>query len=267
MRFYRNMLEQPRGTGMTAVANVREVEKLIREKLINPVIDKLLRGQLLLKDSFGRSDQERKQAKGDGGQLLPIEGNIKKFMEKSENLPTDPANVRAFKSTIQQDAGSVPAEMRQKAEAELTPGEKLLWVGVPEGSTAGRGLLGAMIGSAKRKEPEYTLYAITNRRVLLFAAKLNKVGDSMSLGGGKPYGPFSYYPAEILDAGTEDDKRFPQGGSIIFKQVKVEITQRDKNGRTSTSYENHFFGILRVRNMKAVSRLLFETLIRPCRQK
>jgi hypothetical protein len=265
--FRRNLYDQPTGGGFTALAEILKIEKLIRDQLIHPIMDKLLRGELSLKDGFGRSEEERKQAKGqaqDEGEMLPVDGNIKDLMEK-DNFAADPNNVKALRSTIQDDLGQIDEEMREKVDGELTQGEKLLWAGKPEGSTQGRGMLGAMIGSAIRKEPSYQLYAITNRRVLLFATKSTSVGNTISLGGTKPQGPITYYPPSLLGAGLEEDKRIPKGGSIIFKSVKVTITSRDKNGRTTTRVENHFFGILRVRNLKAVARLLFDTLIHPCR--
>jgi hypothetical protein len=262
----RNVFDQPVGGRLTALGNVRDAEKLIREKLLHPIFEKLLRGELSLKDGFGRSEKERKQAKGeDEGEMLPVDGNIKDLMEK-DNFAADPSNVKAYRSAIQEDLGQIAEELREKVDGELTAGEELLWVGEPEGSTKGRGMLGAMIGAATRKEPSYYLYAITNRRVLLFATKSTSVGNTVTLGAAKPQGPITYYPPSLLQAGLEDDKRIPKGGSIIFKSVKVKITTTDKNRRvTSTKVENHFFGILRIRNLKPVARLLFDTLIHPCR--
>jgi hypothetical protein len=178
----------------------------------------------------------------------------------------DDAGAKAAKATAQQDLSKVPADQRQRVDAELAEGERVLWIGEPEGSTQGRGLLGAMVGSAPRKEPDYNLYAITNRRVMLWFGKGTKVGNAMSFGR-LLTGPVTYYPTALLETGIEEDKRIPQGGSLIFKRVKVISEERDNKGKVSRTVEMHHFGLLRIRNVQAVSRLLFETLIRPCKHR
>src|SRR5262249_9119877 len=134
-----------------------------------------------------------------------------------------------------------------------------------EGSTQGRGLLGALAGSAERKEAEYTLYAITSRRVLLWDKNCAGEGGRFSFVN-EQLGPITYYPPEMLDAGVEEDKRFPDGGSIIFRRVKQVITKQDDKGKRTKETFIHPFGILRVRHCSAVARALFEALIRPCRR-
>jgi hypothetical protein len=147
--------------------------------------------------------------------------------------------------------------VRQSVEDELTAGEKILWLGRPEAGVKGRGLIGAVVGSAKRYEPDYTHYAITNRRVLLFIRK---------------QAPLSYYTPALVEAGVEDDGRIPNGGGIIFKKVKVTTTRREKNTanwgpsvKTKTFVTLHYFGLLRIRNYKAVAALLYDTLIGPAK--
>ena len=227
---------------------------MIRAKLIHPIVDKVLRGEVLLRDAFGKPKPKEKE---EDGEILPTEGNIKTFMTQSGD--------GGAKAALQKELAAVPGEDRAKVQGELTEGENVLWIGSPEGSTQGRGLLGSMVGSAKRKEPEYELYAITNRRALLSARRGAKVGDTISLGSPEKRGPVTYYPTALLESGLEEDKRIPKGGSIIFKSVKVTITHRDKQGRTTKQHENHYFGVLRIRNYQTVARVLFDTLIRPCR--
>jgi hypothetical protein len=258
--FFSNLLDEPIGERLFAVEDVAGLEKRIREQLIHPVIDKLLRGEASVKEEFGR--KKSKTAARDGGEVLPVDENLRDL--GSETLPEE-GNVKSFKAALDQSLKSAGKDLRQKAEKELAEGEKLLWVGKAEGSTQGRGLLGALAGSAKRKEPEYTFYAITNRRVLLWDKKGSAEGNRFSFAN-QQLGPITYYSPEILDAAVEEDKRFPDGGSIVFRRVKVVITRQDKRGKRSTETLIHHFGILRVRNCTAVSRVLFDTLIRPCRR-
>ncbi|MGE3804730.1 MAG: hypothetical protein AB7K24_08675, partial [Gemmataceae bacterium] len=260
----RDLLERPAGGMIEAVGDVDRVEKLLRGTLIHPLVDKLLRGEISLKDHLGSkkeaSDEEETET------LPAEENNLKSYVGQ---LPTDAANVKQFKNAVAQDLNQVDADERARAEAELADGEKLLWVGVPEGKTKGRGLLGTLMGAAKRKEPQYLLYAITNRRALLWSERDTAVGGNL-LFKDKTRGPFCYYPPQLLDVGMEEDARFPEGGNLLFKRVRVTIrtrTRDKRSGAVSVSVENelHCFGILRIRNMKAVARLLFDTLIRPCK--
>lgn len=285
--FGASLFDHPAGSRMTALADVANIEKKVREKLIDPVVDKLLRGELKLKE-FGQSTKKEEK---DDAEVLPPDGNIKSFMGKETDKLDEEGNVKSFRSNLEKELKKAPEDLLEKVEAELTKGEKILWVGEPEGKTQGRGMLGALTGSAERKEPDYHMYAITNRRVLLWCTKGTKVANQTTFGS-RPRGPFSYYPPGLLNAGLEDDKRIAKGGSIIFKIVKVKIVTESRNtgagmghgrhgrhgghhrgpwrpgkGGTTTSvrYENHYFGILRVRNVQAVARLLFDTLIRPCK--
>jgi hypothetical protein len=165
--------------------------------------------------------------------------------------------------------------LRHAVEDELAADEQIVWIGEPEGSTQGRGLIGALTGAAERREPDYYLYAITNRRVMLFCEKGTRVGKGhgISFLKGEKRGPMSYYPPHLSGVGLEEDKRIPQGGGIILKKVKVVITTTtsNKNARfgpstkTKTRTEWHYFGLLRIRNCRAVAQMLYDTLIAPCR--
>jgi hypothetical protein len=273
--FSRTVLDEPSGGGLWAVNDVAGVEKLIREKLLHPVIDKVLRGEKLSKEEKGKDAKDDKAAgEGASGDTVAPDDNIKSIAAKGDLVPDDPnikaapgtrgrggdGNVKGVALGIEYDPNKVEAEVREEVEAELTAGEKVLWVGQPEGGTQGRGVLGAVTGAAKRKEPNYYLYAITNRRAILWA---KPEGGFLSVKGDPP-GPTTYYPPHILRAGLEQDNRIPQGGSIVFKQVKVTVRRQDKQSRRITEEVTlHFFGILRVRRYKTVALLLYENLIKP----
>src|SRR5262249_14395060 len=192
---------------------------------IHPVIDKLLRGEVSVKEEFGRKKSKPADG-GSSGEVLPTDENLKDLA--TDMLP-DEGNVKSARAPADLLKG-VEKELRKKAEAELTEGERLLWVGKAEGSTQGRGMLGALAGSAERKEPEYTVYALTSRRVLLWDKKCAGEGSRLSFVN-QLLGPVTYYPPEMLDAGVEEDKRFPDGGSIIFRRVKQVITKQDNKGK------------------------------------
>jgi hypothetical protein len=179
--FCRSLFELPWGAGLFAVGNVRAVEKTIRERLLNPVMDRLLRGETLQLADKGQGNKPS----GDGeekGEVVPADANIKDYVTgrspavdpedpnaKGARGPADDAgNVKGVKLGVEYDPKKVPAELRKQVEAELTEGEKVLWVGEPEGSVEGRGLFGKPIGGAHRVEPRYTAYALTNRRVLIW---------------------------------------------------------------------------------------------------
>ncbi len=255
----RNVLDEPVGGRLTALGDVRAVEKRLREQLLHPMIDKLLRGELSLKDGIGI----KKKDKDTAGEILSPEKALLKYASRIKD--DDDEEDRKMRRSLQKTLKDIDKELRAQAEAELTDGEELLWLGTPEGSTQGRGMLGAMIGSAKRKEPSYTLYALTTRRVLLWAKKGAQLGNRTSFGR-QQRGPVTYYPPALVDAGLEDDDRIPKGGSIVFKQVQVTITSRDKQGKTTTTRELHVFGILRIPSYQAVARVLFATLVGPVRR-
>jgi hypothetical protein len=275
LMFGRSVTETPTGAGLWAVSDVVKVEKLIRETLLHPVIDKVLRGEKLNKDEKGAE-----QTSAEEGEMIAPDSNIKDFgsrgaldddpnikaapgMGSSGGKGGDDANVKGMKADIEYDPEELRPDVRKTVETELTEGETVKWVGWPEGSVQGRGFLGAVVGSAKRCEPNYYLYAITNRRVILWTKRGSKVAGTVTVTVGHAEGPITYYPPHLLNAGLEEDKRIPQGGNIVFKQVKVKIVTRDSKGRGSTRIEMHYFGLLRIPRYKAVARLLYETLIKP----
>jgi hypothetical protein len=83
------------------------------------------------------------------------------------------------------------------------------------------------------------------------------------------WGPHSYYPTALRNLYVESDKRIPGGGSIVFKRVKRTIIYQQQQNRggmsTKRVVEIFHFGVLRVRNVKAVAQLLYKTLIEPIR--
>jgi hypothetical protein len=267
--FNRNVLDEPAGGHLWALADLHKVERMVREKLVHPIMDKLLRGERL------SAEDKTKQQEAAGGQeeaeVLAPDENIKDFLGgKSAGEDANVKDVRAGAGLDQLDD-----ESREKVEAELTEGERVLWAGVPEGKTQGRGLLGNMVGSEERREPDYSLYALTNRRVLLWFSRGTHVGKGTPIrfGKGPNRAPVSYYPPHLLQAGLEQDKRIHRGGSIVFRRVRVVITTttefKNRRGpnttRTSTRKELHHFGLLRIRDYLAVARMLYDTLIGPCR--
>jgi hypothetical protein len=272
--FNRDVVDEPAGAHLWALKDVAGVEKIIREKLLHPIIDKLLRGEALGKEEKGEKKDEEKEK---GEEVIAPDENIKDFVRGGKAPAGADANVKDARGSAAGQLEKLDAELRAKAQEELTEGERLLWAAEPEGKTKGRGLMGSLVGSGEdRREPEYELYAITNRRVLLWAEKGTRVGQSKSIKftKGDIRGPISYYPPHLRDCGLEEDKRFPNGGGIIFKKVKVVITTvthlKDSKGRsagtrTKTRTEWHYFGLLRIRNYLSVARLLYDTLIAPVR--
>jgi hypothetical protein len=281
--FSRDLLDRPLGVGLSALKDVREVERKIRQQLLDPIIDKILRGEKLDKDDKG--DEKGKDG-GEETELLPPDENIKDFVSsKSGAAGKGDANIKEAKSSIAGSVEQAPPELRHEVEAELTAGERVLWIGVPEGKTKGRGFIGALTGAEHRYEPDYYLYAITNRRVMLFAEKGSKDSQAAMFGGGSDtQGPTTYYPPHLLRSGLEQDNRIPGGGGIVFKKVKrVIVTESTSSGyrrgagghrgrmiktrttKSSTRIEMHHFGILRIRNHLPVALLMYETLIAPLR--
>jgi uncharacterized CHY-type Zn-finger protein len=239
--FGRNAFDDAVGGSMSALRDVAAVEKKIRETLLNPLIDKLLRGEISLKDQIGIN---KKPAHSDTTETLPPDGNIKDFA-----ADRDDANIKQFRSAVQRSLTEVDEELREECQAELTNGETLIWIGSKTGK--GGGLLSKLVGP-KRIEPNYTHYALTNRRVMLFYdAKAGR-------------GPASYYPPNLLEMGLEDEKS--KTGSIIFRKVSYRYDAKDSNGKIKKVHEMHYFGILQTPNVVAVARTIYETLVRPVRR-
>jgi len=256
LSFSRDMLEDPSGGGLWALGNVSNVEKMIREKLLHPVIDKLLRGERLSGEEKGKAP-DKKSGDKEEGDVVAADSNIKEYggSRGRAGYGEDASNTKAAPSRgsgLTYDPKKVPAGHRKLIEAELTEGEKVLWYGSPEAGAKGRGFLGAMVGSDQLVEPDYEVYGITNRRVILWIRKK---------------GAYSYYTPGVLEAGVEEDKRITNGGSIVFKRVRRIITTTDKQGKTTTRKYLHSFGLLRISHYKAVAALLYDTLIAPCRDR
>jgi hypothetical protein len=276
LNFGRTWFDEPSGGGLWALGDVREAERLIRERLVHPVIDKLLRGETLTRDDK-KSPDKPQQGPGEKEEadVIPHDNNIKDYVGGSRapavdpNIKDAPGRTRPTRYATGYDPKKLPAEQRELVEAELTAGEHILWVGAPEGSVQGRGVLGKIFGSAIRVEPDYTLFALTNRRALLWAKPGWRSAKRVSrrFGGGK-MGPHSYYPTDLRGVGLEDDNRIPIGGDLVFRRVKLTIiSQQVDKGRTKTTrtVQMYHFGFLRVRHYKAVAQLLYDTLIGPCR--
>src|SRR5262249_6835933 len=175
--FGRHTVAQAAGGCLWARGDLHKVEKMLRETLVDPVIDKLLRGELLSQEEKGKG------VKGPGkdeGQVIAPDANIKEYVSNRDS------------GGASASLGKIPADLRKTIDEELTEGEEVLWAAKPERGPEGRGLLGAVTGAAVNKEPKYTLFAITNRRVILWAEKGTRVGKQSSWGGERR-GPLSYY--------------------------------------------------------------------------
>jgi hypothetical protein len=250
---WRTLFDKP-AARLTALDDIATVEKRVREQLLHPIVDKLLRGELELKDTIGI-----KKKSDVGGEVLRAEYDLADIADEDRDDDNNP------RRTLRKAMREVPEELRQQAERELTEGEELLWVGLPQGKTQKRGLLDVMLGRAPRKEPNYVLYALTNRRALLWVQTGLPLGKGRVLGGQRR-GPVSYYPMALTEAEFEEDVRIAPGGSIVFKKVRLTIVSHDK-GRTSRKQEIHHFGILRVHQGRTLARVLFDTLLRPVRRR
>jgi hypothetical protein len=268
--FGRSLLDQPSGGSLWALANALEVEKVLREKLIHPVIDKLLRGESLQLDV-----QTSSKGSGEEVDVVPGDKNIKDYFGAAAaggtNAKAAPGgavgNVKTVAFGLKYDPQKVPAGQREQVEAELAAGEKILWIGTPEGGVKKRGMLGKMMGSAERIEPFYTLYALTNRRVLLWSKPGWHTSDR-KIRKWKPgqLGPVSYYPTSLRGVDLEPDDRVKDGGgSVIVKTVKRTYWVQTQNRGQKKVTQMFYFGLLRVRQFKAVAYLLYETLIAPCK--
>jgi len=292
--FSRDKFDRPDGLGLWALKNVSEVERLVRQTLLDPLVDKQLRGEKLTSEEQAQQAKESVPA-GEEAEDIPPNENIKDYVRsgKAKAAEKEDPNLKMRPADLQRTVAEAPQELREEVEAELTEGEKILWIGVPEGKVKGRGILGAITGAEIRYEPDYYIYAITNRRVLLFCEKGSTDSQAATFGGSKdPQGPVTYYPSQLQACGLETDERLPEGGGIVFKRVKRIIqtvstesvsgskTQKRGVGRhakmvttkysgsstsVSTRTENHHFGILRIRNYIPVARFLAETLILPIR--
>jgi hypothetical protein len=239
----RNHEDTATGVALCRVAKVRSVEKLVREKLIHPLIAKLLRGER-------PNEEEAADFQDDNVKDAP--GVRKKKGEDNDpNIKSleDPNIKRIGGAPKPFDIKRVKPEHRKTVEAELTSGEKVLWIGAPQGERPFGVFVETDKGPALRIEPFYVLYAITNLRVMLF-------------GGG---GSLTYYPPHLLGIGVEEDDRIPDGGSLIFRLLQVTITERDNQGRKTIRGEMRYFGMLRIQNVWAVADLLRENLLDPWR--
>jgi hypothetical protein len=280
LNFGRNLWEQPYYAGMWALGNVRAVERTIREKLVHPLMDRLLRGESLALAEKGDANRTASGGTDQQGDVIAPDGNIKDYAAGRAGAvdpdnpggkapAVDESNLRGVKLGVEYDPNKVPPEQRALVEAELTLGERILWVGEPEGGVQGRGFFGKLTGGAHRVEPRYTFYALTNRRVLIWY-KWGWQGSTWRSrqGSWDRWGPLSYYPTALRDVYVESDKRIPGGGSIVIKRVKrtVEYQNQSKSGMsTKRVVEMFHFGLLRIRNVKAVALLLYSTLIGPVR--
>jgi hypothetical protein len=273
LAFGRDLLDRPAGGGLWALRDVRAVEKLLREKLVHPVIDKLLRGESLTREDRGEPKKRPPTSQEEGEAVAP-DNNLKEHVTRGGPAGAGGPNFKDALREIEFELHKVPAELREAAMEELTAGEKLLWVGWPQGSMKGKakggGLLGVLAKSEDRREPEYTHYALTNRRVILWAEKSTNLASRTTVRlrfGSDLNGPVTYYPPHLVGAGVEEDQA--DGGSILFKLVKVVIRSqiRDQRGevRNVTKTQMHYFGLLHVRKYLVLARLLYESLIAPCR--
>jgi hypothetical protein len=252
--FTRGLYEDSPAEDVWSIDDVRGVEKMLREKLLHPIIDKLLRGEQLSQAERGKAEDERGAGEGD---MMKADTNIKDYGRAQRRGGGNDPNVKAAPARaggLNFDLARVPKDARQRVEEELTAGERIVWIGRPEAATKGRGFLGAVMNSAHREEPKYDLYALTNRRVILFFEDDKEV-------------PISYYSPQVARAGLEDDKRIENGGNIVFKKVRkiVETVEKGTTKVLKREETHYYYGLLRIRNYQAVADLLYDTLVGPAR--
>jgi hypothetical protein len=262
---------------LSGIDDVKKVERLIREKVLHPTVDALLSGASADDLMKGSKNKGPKDDQGMKVEDLPPDQNVKSLMADDKMT----RNLKKFRTAIADKLDEMSGKPKKKVESELTDGEELLWVDKPQAKVKGRGFIGALMNKAVRKEPTYELYAITNRRVLLWSTKDTSVdagsgnGHLAGTGDMSRRGPLSYYSPDLKNIGLEEDERIEDGGSIIFKSIKVVITTTTTSGggrrggpvrtKSSKREEIHNFGILRIRNVQAVMRLLYDRLIAPCK--
>jgi hypothetical protein len=254
LTFNRSVKDETSGGGFINLGNVRAVEKMVREKMLHPVVDKLLRGERLSK----AEEAELARSKADDADNATLKDPNIKDAPGAKAVADDPSNIKNLgpsgaKERLARVLAKAPKSLRKKIDEELTVGEEVLWIDEPDAGPQGRGFFGAMSNAAKRIEPKYDFYALTNRRVLLF------VVDNTA--------PNCFYSPDLLPMWSEPDKRIKDGGDLIFRLVHIKITTtyRNKSGpdTTKVTYEDHYFGALHIRNLRDVEALVRETLLRP----
>ncbi len=240
----RSIYQDPVKSVMQAIDDVQGVEKMIREQLLHPIVDRLLRGEVLSKAEKNTLAEMNKTKEGEEASAVPLKSNLKGRTGTADRRSKDQ---EASKSPFARLLKKVSARDRETVEAELTEGEEILWIGEPVLDPWKSGMF-PVRGEPEMFqvviEPDYWLYALTNRRVIVWIKKK---------------APLSYYSPGLLCARLEEDTRDSDVGSIVLRRVIVE-TRGSNNFNTL-----HTYGILRVENYRALAMLLHDTLIAPCR--
>jgi hypothetical protein len=153
-------------------------------------------------------------------------------------IPQQAANAAQKKGATQQAAKNAPAPQSVPAGAFLPPAAFLL---LSLGCTA--------VPFVRRYVSQRTLYALTNRRALVFKQGL--------------FGPTrdSYSPLEVTAMRRADSWVQSGSGDLIFRTVQVLNTTRYRSGRTNQSVTTTHYGFLAINHPKDVEKLVRETLI------
>ena len=261
--FERNVFDASAGLGLSAIDDVETVERLIREELIHPAIDRLLRGEISAYDF---------RPKSTGNESLP-NAHVEDQRSNLGQTTAETETLADLKMELRKDLNAASVDEIECAERELTDGEELMWIGRPEVKMMRKGILGMLKRKPDNREPHYLMYAITNRRVLLWA---DKSSQGKNLRNGKnPVGPASYYSTMLQNIRSEPDDRLEDGGNLFFRVVNLTIvsktTTRDTRGNmqttSSTRIQFHRFGILRIHNFHEVGEAIFQFLVRPLRRR
>jgi hypothetical protein len=108
---------------------------------------------------------------------------------------------------------------------------------------------GVVVPVLRWKLAQGTIYALTNRRALVYKQGL--------------FGPTreSYSPLEVAQMRRADSWLFQAAGDVIFRSVTVITTSRNSRGGSSSSTSTTHYGFLAIAHVKEVEKLVRETLI------
>ncbi len=251
----RNIFQQPINCVMQAVDDVQGAEKRIREELLHPLIEKVLRGKKLSREEMQTFKEGAAPSKdGQDAKALPLPGNLKGLVGAAGKGEQDPSAFNLCQA-FAKELKKVHVRDRARVEEELTAGETILWMDSPilepRETVEADKVLGVDEPIDFLAEPDYYLYALTDRRVIVFARDRD---------------PVSYYTPYLRQAVLEPDSRLPGSGNIILKRVLLTVIDYSKeNGveKRTVTRTLHSFGLLRINNYKKVAQVLVAALIAP----
>jgi len=159
-------------------------------------------------------------------------------------------------------AASTTAKAKAAAAKKGAAGKKAAQAPQPHAQPASRGfgwtsiffLVGGLCCAGvplyRWKMAQGTVYALTNRRALVFRPGL--------FGPGRE----SYSPVEVAQMRRADSWLFEGGGDVIFRTVVTVKSSSSRHGSGRSVTTTHY-GFLAVEDVKGVEKLVRETLIDP----